>query len=328
MGIERTGGDGNDELRGGGAGDDTLNGGGNGESFLDERLVEFYRVVYPDYTLDEIKSLGVYSRKDGDYLYGGYGGGGRNGEGRDDYGNPIPDDNGSNILNGGAGNDYLYGGAGNDTLQGGKGKDDLWGGGGADRFVFDNESETDYIRDFEDGQDIIVIKGGPEVLRPRHQAKRRLRHDRRSLQHLFDRGQRYRGVAVDRGRFRLPGLTPPANAAPRGVPTTARSGISASAHALSRHTAARLHAGSAGIAKERTRLAVRCWKKHHHLETHTKTLNPCAISLFPVPAATKGHLCIQPGSSGRLEALELEWPVLDRYRRRSRIHANPRSLIP
>ena len=51
-------------------------------------------------------------------------------------------------------------GDGNDTLEGGKGNDDLWGGGGADRFVFDRESDTDTIHDFEDGKDTLVIKGG------------------------------------------------------------------------------------------------------------------------------------------------------------------------
>ncbi len=45
-------------------------------------------------------------------------------------------------------------------LEGGKGNDDFYGGKGADRFVFDRESETDTIHYFEDGQDIIVIKGG------------------------------------------------------------------------------------------------------------------------------------------------------------------------
>ena len=51
-------------------------------------------------------------------------------------------------------------GNGADTLVGGKGNDDLWGGGGADRFVFDRESNTDTIHDFEDGVDTLVIRGG------------------------------------------------------------------------------------------------------------------------------------------------------------------------
>ena len=51
-------------------------------------------------------------------------------------------------------------GNGADTLVGGKGNDVLWGGGGADRFVFDRESDTDTICDFEDGVDTLVIRGG------------------------------------------------------------------------------------------------------------------------------------------------------------------------
>ena len=80
----------------------------------------------------------------------------------------VPDDDvdymygrgGDDFLFGGRGDDWLYGGTGKDTLDGGKGNDTLMGGRGADRFVFDRKSETDHIRDFEDGEDLLVIKGG------------------------------------------------------------------------------------------------------------------------------------------------------------------------
>ena len=86
---------------------------------------------------------------------------------------------GDDALSGGKGDDTLNGdnyrfdlapdkksfvrvstGSGEDTLEGGKGDDILWGGGGADRFVFASGSGTDTVRDFEDGEDILVIRGG------------------------------------------------------------------------------------------------------------------------------------------------------------------------
>ncbi|WP_136661739.1 hypothetical protein [Nitratireductor sp. XY-223] len=67
----------------------------------------------------------------------------------------------SHILNGGnwrGGNPST--GTGADTLEGGKGNDELWGGGGADYFNFGSGDGTDTIKDFEDGKDTLVIKGG------------------------------------------------------------------------------------------------------------------------------------------------------------------------
>ncbi len=66
---------------------------------------------------------------------------------------------GDDTLHGYDRDDRLSGGTGDDTLIGGKGNDLLHGGAGADRFVFDSESETDRILDFEDGTDILVIRG-------------------------------------------------------------------------------------------------------------------------------------------------------------------------
>ena len=46
-----------------------------------------------------------------------------------------PDNNGDNIIVGGAGNDHLFGGNGNDTLQGGAGADVLLGENGNDTLI-------------------------------------------------------------------------------------------------------------------------------------------------------------------------------------------------
>ena len=55
---------------------------------------------------------------------------------------------GNDRLEGGTGNDTLSGGSGRDVLIGGTGSDLLIGGGGLDRFVFDDFSNSDRIRDF------------------------------------------------------------------------------------------------------------------------------------------------------------------------------------
>jgi len=67
---------------------------------------------------------------------------------------------GEDVLLGGNGRDYLDGGTGDDVLNGGRGNDILLGDGGADTFEFNSaEPGRDIIRDFEDGQDIIQIRG-------------------------------------------------------------------------------------------------------------------------------------------------------------------------
>ena len=65
---------------------------------------------------------------------------------------------GKDKLVGGKGYDSLAGGGGNDVLIGGKGKDDLKGGGGNDKFVFKKATGRDVIEDFQDGNDMIVLK--------------------------------------------------------------------------------------------------------------------------------------------------------------------------
>jgi Ca2+-binding RTX toxin-like protein len=64
---------------------------------------------------------------------------------------------GDDHLYGGAGNDKLSGGIGNDILVGGIGADSLEGGMGVDRFVFNDLTVPDTIRDFRPGVDRIVL---------------------------------------------------------------------------------------------------------------------------------------------------------------------------
>ncbi|MBO9477220.1 VCBS repeat-containing protein [Shimia sp. R11_0] len=63
------------------------------------------------------------------------------------------------VLNGGSGDDSLFGGSGSDRLIGGAGNDHLTGGSGADIFVFSSGEGSDTISDFEDGIDLIEIRG-------------------------------------------------------------------------------------------------------------------------------------------------------------------------
>ena len=71
------------------------------------------------------------------------------------------DDN--DVLEGGDGDDQLFGEAGDDVLKGGKGSDILNGGEGEDIFEFQMDDfadgEVDQIVDFEDGADLIQLKG-------------------------------------------------------------------------------------------------------------------------------------------------------------------------
>ena len=109
-GNDRMFGNGGDDILNGGTGNDLLNGGG-GRDVLRGGA-------------DKDRLIGGNSR---DKLYG---------------------DTGDDRLDGGAHNDFLNGGAGRDILIGGTGNDLLIGGGGFDRFVFDDLSGSDRIRDF------------------------------------------------------------------------------------------------------------------------------------------------------------------------------------
>lgn len=69
---------------------------------------------------------------------------------------------GHDMLFGGSGNDKLVGGKGNDMLTAGSGTDHLWGGkwkedGSEDVFVFDTDSDKNFVHDFEVGTDRIDL---------------------------------------------------------------------------------------------------------------------------------------------------------------------------
>lgn len=67
---------------------------------------------------------------------------------------------GNDRLGGGAGDDRLHGGTGRDDLTGGADDDAMTGGGGPDTFHFGPDaSGDDRIADFQDGLDLIAIRG-------------------------------------------------------------------------------------------------------------------------------------------------------------------------
>lgn len=76
--------------------------------------------------------------------------------GRDD----LSGQGGADLLLGGRGQDTLRGQAGSDTLDGGNKPDTLVGGMGRDVFVLTLNQGRDTIRDFQDGQDQIGLRGG------------------------------------------------------------------------------------------------------------------------------------------------------------------------
>ena len=65
---------------------------------------------------------------------------------------------GANVIVGNRGNNLLSGAAGDDTLSGGAGNDTLSGGSGAGVFVFETESGSDVISDFDtDAGEVIDL---------------------------------------------------------------------------------------------------------------------------------------------------------------------------
>lgn len=66
---------------------------------------------------------------------------------------------GNDVGVGGAGRDVIKGGSGDDVITGGTGRDFLWGGRGNDVFVFSTGDGHDYVRDFEQGHDLIDLTG-------------------------------------------------------------------------------------------------------------------------------------------------------------------------
>ena len=66
---------------------------------------------------------------------------------------------GDDTLRGDGGGNRLRGYAGDDELEGGAGDDRLYGGDGDDVFVFRPGHGDDWIADFTDGDDVIVLRG-------------------------------------------------------------------------------------------------------------------------------------------------------------------------
>lgn len=67
---------------------------------------------------------------------------------------------GNDQLRGQKGDDFLKAGRGDDILDGGFGNDTLVGGQGADQFVLGNDSGTDRIWKYEDGEDRFLLEDG------------------------------------------------------------------------------------------------------------------------------------------------------------------------
>jgi Ca2+-binding RTX toxin-like protein len=63
---------------------------------------------------------------------------------------------GDDTVDGGEGNDMLFGQGGDDSLTGGGGNDQMWGGDGDDVFFFDSNFGNDVIKDFADGDSILL----------------------------------------------------------------------------------------------------------------------------------------------------------------------------
>ncbi len=64
---------------------------------------------------------------------------------------------GDDILDGGSGSDFIVGGSGNDLIIGNGGNNRLWGNSGSDQFALRPGSGVDYIYDFRDGIDTIIL---------------------------------------------------------------------------------------------------------------------------------------------------------------------------
>lgn len=147
---------GNDTVRGGDGADSI--GGGNGDDRMEggEGTDQIGGGEGADLIFGGGGSDAVGGGAGNDTIYGGLG--------DDTIGAADGDDNvlgedGNDLIAGGNGNDALSGGNGNDRLIGGTGNDRMTGGLGADVFLFTAyiAGESDLVRDFEDGIDLISM---------------------------------------------------------------------------------------------------------------------------------------------------------------------------
>lgn len=106
----------------------------------------------------------VFARSGNDLVFGQGGDDElRGGRGKDELNGGVGNDKliggvGRDRLDGGLGDDRVLGGSGNDTLDGGTGDDTLFGGAGPDVFVYRKGDGNDIVRDFADG-DTLVLTG-------------------------------------------------------------------------------------------------------------------------------------------------------------------------
>ncbi|MGC9525110.1 MAG: hypothetical protein ACP5D7_06165 [Limnospira sp.] len=152
------GGDGNDILFGN-LGDDTIAGnadndwinGNQGQDLIDGGDGD--DEIYGGQDDDQMKG------SDGnDTLSGNLGADQMEGNEGDDW---LYGGQGNDTLSGNAGGDRLYGDLGADLLDGGEGADTLTGGEGSDRFILVSGFGVDTITDFSDGEDLMILDGGP-----------------------------------------------------------------------------------------------------------------------------------------------------------------------
>lgn len=140
-----TGGGGNDFL-GGNSGNDTLAGGSGTDSVRGGKGDDLLRGNQgQDVVFGDIGNDTMFGGKDSDDIRGNQG---------DDQ---LFGDNGSDTLFGGKGNDILSGGDGADQVSGDLGDDALIGGDGADIFIFNDNTGSDIINDFDTSIDTIQI---------------------------------------------------------------------------------------------------------------------------------------------------------------------------
>ncbi len=155
------GGDNKDILKGG-AGDDFLDG-GNGKDVL--KGGEGNDELHGGAGKDTLKGgAGI------DQLFGGEAKDVLKGGAGDDY------------LSGQSGDDVLRGGSGDDILDGGSDDDIMIGGQGADMFFFAENDGSDVIEDFEDGTDLLDLRGF------------NFTDNAEALSHFFERGSANNGV--------------------------------------------------------------------------------------------------------------------------------------
>ena len=164
---ELDGGDGNDTMWGG-YGDDTVLG-GDGNDSMDGGYGKGDTVDGDDYMDGGAGNDTMWGSVGDDEMRGGEDNDLMHGNEDNDL---LHGDDGNDRVFGDEGNDVLFGDDGNDTLEGGVGNDTLTGGEGNDLFVFDKNSGTDTITDFDPdhdkfkfdgiskGSDVAVVAGG------------------------------------------------------------------------------------------------------------------------------------------------------------------------